>query len=62
MTKHILDNMARLAEATSNLSQIAQIVTNLEHFEVACSELERSLTNIRYAHRGISVCFTNYPL
>ena len=40
--------MARRAEATSNLSQLAQIVTNLEHFEVACAELERSLTNIRY--------------
>ena len=39
--------MARRAEATSNLSQLAQIVTNIEHFEVACSELERSLTNIR---------------
>ncbi|KIP10689.1 hypothetical protein PHLGIDRAFT_494456 [Phlebiopsis gigantea 11061_1 CR5-6] len=53
VTKRILDNMARRAEATSNLSQIAQIVTNLEHFEVACSELERSLTNIsRSSQRG----------
>lgn len=28
-------------------SQVAQIITNLEHFEVACAELERSQTAIR---------------
>ena len=57
LTKHISENMARRAEATStlSLSQIAQIVTNLEYFEVACSELERSLTNIRCAHIKCSV-------
>ncbi|KAJ3788694.1 rsec15 [Lentinula aff. detonsa] len=41
----------RLAE-TTNLSQLAQIVTNAEHFQVACTELERSLTNLRTAQRG----------
>ncbi|KAG6915658.1 hypothetical protein DXG01_010528 [Tephrocybe rancida] len=41
----------RLA-GTSTLSQIAQIVTNLEYFQVACSELERSLTSLRSAQRG----------
>ena len=30
------------------LSQIAQIVTNLEHFQIACTELQRSLTSLRY--------------
>lgn len=29
--------------------QIAQIVTNVEHFHGACSELEKSLTNLRWA-------------
>ncbi|EKM59243.1 uncharacterized protein PHACADRAFT_136668 [Phanerochaete carnosa HHB-10118-sp] len=52
LTKHIAENMARRAEATSNLSQLAQIITNLEHFEVACAELERSLTTIRSSQRG----------
>ncbi|KAJ3892080.1 rsec15 [Lentinula edodes] len=41
----------RLAE-TTNLSQLAQIVTNAEHFQVACEELERSLTSLRTAQRG----------
>ncbi|KAF9821285.1 hypothetical protein IEO21_00893 [Rhodonia placenta] len=48
----ISENIARRAQNTSNLSQIAQIITNLEHFQVACSELERSLTNIRSSQRG----------
>ena len=34
---------------TSTLSQVAQIITNLEHFEIACAELERSLKALRYA-------------
>jgi exocyst complex component 6 len=33
---------------TSTLSQVAQIITNLEHFEVACAELEQSVTAFRY--------------
>ncbi|KAL4249137.1 Exocyst complex component SEC15 [Abortiporus biennis] len=48
----ISKSIAQKAETTSNLTQIAQIVTNLEHFEVACRELERSLTNIRTTQRG----------
>lgn len=39
--------MAKRAQSTANVSQIAQIITNLEHFEISCAELERSLTNIR---------------
>ena len=63
LTKHISENMARRAEATSNLSQIAQIVTNLEHFEVACSELERSLTNIRWVYiKRSAVSVSQYRL
>ncbi|KAL0067603.1 Rab GTPase-binding exocyst subunit S15 [Marasmius tenuissimus] len=34
-----------------NLSQVAQIVTNVEYFQISCTELERSLTNLR-AQRG----------
>ncbi|KAI0082435.1 exocyst complex component sec15 subunit [Panus rudis PR-1116 ss-1] len=52
LSDHISKNIAKRAEATSNLSQIAQIVANLEHFEIACGELERALTNIRSSQRG----------
>ncbi|KAI0787052.1 exocyst complex component sec15 subunit [Irpex lacteus] len=52
LSNYISENLAKRAEATSNISQVAQIVTNLEHFEVACTELERSLTNIRTSQRG----------
>ena len=31
----------------SNLSQIAQVVTNLEHFATACEELESLLMGLR---------------
>jgi len=48
----ISKSIGQQAERTSNLSQIAQIVSNLEHFEIACGELERSLTNIRSSQRG----------
>lgn len=34
--------------STSTLTQVAQIITNLEHFEIACVELERSLTSLRF--------------
>ena len=47
LSRYISESLARRAESTSNLSQLAQIVTNIEHFEVAGSELARSLTNIR---------------
>lgn len=48
LTGHISEAIGRRLAGTSTLSQIAQIVTNLEHFQVACTELERSLTNLRY--------------
>ena len=32
----------------SNLSQIAQVVVNLEHFCTACEELEGVLMHLRY--------------
>ncbi|KAI0277345.1 exocyst complex component sec15 subunit [Russula aff. rugulosa BPL654] len=48
------DNLAK----TSTLSQVAQIITNLEHFEVASAELERSLTALRSAQRGGTIRLT----
>ncbi|KAH9849999.1 rsec15 [Lenzites betulinus] len=52
LADYISEAVGKRAQSTNNLSQLAQIVTNLEHFEVACSELERSLTNIRSSQRG----------
>ncbi|THH31298.1 hypothetical protein EUX98_g2874 [Antrodiella citrinella] len=52
LSVYISKSIAQRAEKTSNLSQIAQIVTNLEHLDIACGELERSLTNIRSSQRG----------
>ncbi|KAH9931767.1 rsec15 [Amylocystis lapponica] len=52
LSTYISESITKRAQGTSNLSQIAQIITNLEHFEVACAELERSLTNIRSSQRG----------
>lgn len=42
---------AKLA-STTTLSQIAQIITILEHFESVCMELEKLLTSLRSAQRG----------
>ncbi|KAN0062930.1 Rab GTPase-binding exocyst subunit S15 [Thecaphora frezii] len=39
-------------EKTKNLSQIAQIVVNAEHFKLACTELEGLLAALRAPHRG----------
>ncbi|EPQ27215.1 uncharacterized protein PFL1_05138 [Pseudozyma flocculosa PF-1] len=39
-------------EKTPNLSQIAQIVVNAEHFKLACTELEGLLAALRAPHRG----------
>ena len=48
LTGHISEAIGRRLAGTSTLTQIAQIVTNLEHFQAACTELERSLTILRY--------------
>jgi hypothetical protein len=47
LANHISDSISKCLSSTSTLSQVVQIVSNLEHFQVACSELERSLTSLR---------------
>ena len=39
--------MDKWLNKTSTLSQVAQILTDLEHFEAACPELETSVTTLR---------------
>ncbi|KAJ7781047.1 rsec15 [Mycena metata] len=58
LINHISQTIGKRLAGTSTLSQIAQIVTNLEHFQVACAELQRSLTNLRSSQRGGSVTLT----
>lgn len=52
LSTHISENIAQRVTSVSNLSEIAQIAENIEHFEACCAELERSLTNIRAVQRG----------
>ncbi|TFK28905.1 rsec15 [Coprinopsis marcescibilis] len=52
LIKHTSEQIAQRLVGTSTLTQIAQIITNLEHFQAACTELERSLTNLRSTQRG----------
>ncbi|KAK7061897.1 exocyst complex component SEC15 [Favolaschia claudopus] len=58
LINHISQTIGQRLAGTATLSQIAQIVTNLEHFQVACAELQRSLTNLRSSHRGGSITLT----
>lgn len=48
LEKSVGQSVGQRLASTQNPTQIAQIITNLEHFQVACSELGRSLTNLRY--------------
>ncbi|KAG6378743.1 exocyst complex subunit Sec15-like protein [Boletus reticuloceps] len=62
LSNHISDSMNKRLQSTSALSHIVQIVTNLEYFEVACTELGRSLTNLRWStQRGGTIRLTSSP-
>ncbi|KAI9507508.1 exocyst complex component sec15 subunit [Russula earlei] len=58
LSDHVSDSYCDKLAKTSTLSQVAQIITNLEHFEVACAELERTLTTLRSAQRGGTIRLT----
>jgi exocyst complex component 6 len=47
LTAHVSTRIAERLPSISGLSQIALLVSNLEHFEIACAELERKVTSIR---------------
>jgi len=52
LTNHISNRIAERLPGISGLSQIAQVVSNLEYFEMVCVELGPKLTSIRSSHRG----------
>ncbi|KAL4076144.1 exocyst complex subunit Sec15-like-domain-containing protein [Scleroderma citrinum] len=47
LSNHVGASISKRLGSTTALSQIAQIMTNLEYFEIACSELRRSIFRIR---------------
>lgn len=53
LIEHVNRVLFQKLTSSNNLSQIAQIIINLEHFENACSELERLLVEVRIStHRA----------
>lgn len=47
LVQQISVNIRETVEQSNNLSQIAQIIVNIEHFQLACKELEAWLTDSR---------------
>jgi len=58
LSNYVSDSYWGNLAKTSTVSQVAQIIANLEHFEVATAELERSLTALRSAQRGGTIRLT----
>jgi hypothetical protein len=52
LIQQVSNSIRASVESTSNLSQIAQIVVNAEHFKLACTSLESLLAALRAPHRG----------
>lgn len=52
LTNHIGENISKRLSSIPTLSQVAQVVSDLEHFQAASPELERSLTTLRSTQRG----------
>ncbi|KAG9317484.1 exocyst complex subunit Sec15-like-domain-containing protein [Chiua virens] len=61
LSNHISDSINKRLQSTTALSQVAQIVINLEYFEVACTELGRSLTDLRSTQRGGTIRLDSSP-
>jgi len=61
LSEYISDSYRGNLTKTSTLSQVAQIITNLEHFEVASAELERSLTALRCALFPVYIHPRSFP-
>lgn len=51
LISHVSKNICTKLGAMRNLSQIAQMVINIEHFIVACDELETVLMTLRRVDR-----------
>ena len=47
LSDHVSSQIVKRLQDMSNLSQIAQIVVNIQHFSTACDELEGVLMKLR---------------
>ncbi|KZV70296.1 exocyst complex component sec15 subunit [Peniophora sp. CONT] len=61
LKEHVTTSFLHRLSRTTQPSQVAQMITNLEHFEGACAELEHSLTALRATQRGGTVRITAAP-
>lgn len=52
LIQQVSNSIRSSLQKTNNLSQIAQIVVNAEHFRLACTQLETLLAALRAPHRG----------
>ncbi|KAG9043424.1 hypothetical protein FS837_009637 [Tulasnella sp. UAMH 9824] len=52
LTRHVSENMTTRLTSARNISQIAQLITNVEHFQAACTVLEEQLMKLRSTQRG----------
>ncbi|KAG9018833.1 hypothetical protein FRB90_009120 [Tulasnella sp. 427] len=55
LTKHVSDNIGTRLSSARNIPQIAQLIANVEHFQVACTVLEEQLMKLRATQRGGSI-------
>ncbi|EJD48589.1 exocyst complex component, sec15 subunit [Auricularia subglabra TFB-10046 SS5] len=52
LTTSIADKIAARVATSNNFSQICQVITNSEYFQVMCAELENGLPSLRPTQRG----------
>ncbi|GJJ07614.1 hypothetical protein Clacol_001818 [Clathrus columnatus] len=55
LTSNVSEAIGDRLPKISGLSQLAQVVSNLEYFELCCSELEHHVTSMRSSHRGRTI-------
>ncbi|KAG8865136.1 hypothetical protein FRB96_000025 [Tulasnella sp. 330] len=60
LTKHVSENIAHHLSSTRNVSQVAQVLTNIEYFQETCTILEEQLMKLRATQRGGSIRLMSY--
>jgi hypothetical protein len=64
LISHVSKNICDKVNTMKNLSQVAQVVINVEHFVVAVDELESVLVDLKYVKSvigGTGICLTLTP-
>ncbi|KAG9015549.1 hypothetical protein FRB94_000154 [Tulasnella sp. JGI-2019a] len=60
LTKHVSENIAFHMASCRNVSQVAQMLTNIEYFQETCTVLEDQLMKLRATQRGGSIRLMSY--